>query len=82
VGGLDKWGIDGKLLVRRHEDRFEVVGNREGLKGLAEVCLRLADLPENDEEAQKLGSHYHYADYMNNAEEGSIPLIILDKPDL
>jgi hypothetical protein len=71
-----------KLLVRPSEDGFEIVGNREGLKGLAEICLRLADLPENNEEAQRLGNHYHYADYMNNSEEGSIPLMMLYKPNL
>jgi len=71
-----------KLKIRPYEGGFEVVGNREGLRGLAEICLRLAELPNNDEEAKKLGNHYHYADYMNNLEEGSIPLTILYKPDL
>ena len=71
-----------KLHIRPYEDGFEIVGNREGLKGLAEVCLRLAELPDDNEEAKKLGNHYHYADYMNNLEEGSIPLTILYKGDL
>jgi hypothetical protein len=71
-----------KLHIRANEDGFEIVGNREGLKGLAEVCLRLAELPDNDEEAKKLGNHYHFADYMNNLEEGSVPLTILYKVDL
>jgi hypothetical protein len=71
-----------KLMIRPYEDGFEIIGNREGLRGLAEICQRLADLPNNDEEARKLGNHYHYADYMNNVEEGSTSLTILYKPDL
>ena len=71
-----------KLMARPHEDGFEIIGNREGLRGLAEICMQLAGLPENDDEAQKLGNHYHFADYMNNLEEGSIPFLILYKPNL
>ena len=71
-----------KLKVHTSRDGIEIVANREGLRGLAEICLRLADLPEDDEAAQRLGNHYHYADYMDNAEEGSIPLVILYKPNL
>jgi hypothetical protein len=43
-----------KILVRRTSEGFEIVGNRRGLRGLAEVCAALADLPEDDEEAQSL----------------------------
>jgi len=50
--------------------------------GLAEICLRLAMLPENDEEAAKLGGHYHYAEWMNNAEPGSEPITIIYQPSL
>lgn len=71
-----------KLKVIPYQDGFEIIGNREGLKGLAAICQQLADLPENVREAQRLGNHYHYADYMNNLEEGSIPIVILYKPDL
>ena len=71
-----------KLKVIISSDGVEIVGNREGLQGLAEVCLKLAELPEDLEESRRLGNHYHYADYMNNAEEGSTPLVILFKPDL
>jgi len=39
-------------------------------------------LPEDDDEAKRLGNHYHFADYMNNLEQGSTPVIILYKPDL
>ena len=57
-------------------DRFR------GLKQLAEVCLALAELPEDNEEAKRLGNHYHFADYMNNLEDGSTEFIILYKPNL
>jgi hypothetical protein len=58
------------------------VKHPEGLRELARVCLALADLPEDDEEARRLGNHYHFAEYMNNSEEGSTPFIILYKPTL
>jgi hypothetical protein len=45
-----------KLLIRAFEDGFEIVGNRAGLKGLAQVCLQLADLPDSDEDARRLVS--------------------------
>jgi hypothetical protein len=71
-----------KLKIATSSEGIEITGNREGLRGLAEICLKLAGLPEDLEESQRLGNHYHYADYMNNAEEGSTPLVILYKPDL
>ena len=71
-----------KLKVVHVEGVLEIVANREGLQGLAEICLQLAALPEDDEEARRLGNHYHYADVMNNAEEGSLELIVRYKPDL
>jgi hypothetical protein len=45
-----------KLLARPNEDGFEIVGNRDGLRRLAEVCLDLADLPKDTAEAQKMGA--------------------------
>ena len=71
-----------KLMVRPYEDGFEIVGNREGLRGLAEVCLQLAALPEKNEEARTLGNHFHFSDSMNTLEEGSIPFVILYQPEL
>ena len=70
------------LKAYPYQDGFEIAGNREGLRELARVCLALADLPENDAEARRLGNHYHFADYLDTAEEGSTPFIILYKPDL
>ena len=71
-----------KLKAYPYEDGFEIAENREGLKQLAEVCLALAELPEDNEEAKRLGNHYHFADYMNNLEDGSTEFTILYKPDL
>jgi len=52
-----------RLIARPYEDGFEIVGNRDGLRRLAEVCLSLAQLPEDDAEARKMGNHFHFADY-------------------
>ena len=71
-----------KLKIVTTDDGCEIVANREGLIGLAEVCRALAMLPENDQEARQLGNHYHYAPWINNAEEDSVALTILYKPDL
>ena len=71
-----------KLKVEHVDGALEIIANREGLEGLAEICLQLAALPEDDTEAGKLGNHYHYADYMSNAEEGSLELVIRYKPDM
>jgi hypothetical protein len=67
-------------VVRLDDGGVEIVANRHGLKELAEVCRSLSEL--SDEEAKTAANHYHFADFMNNAEEGSLELIILYKPDL
>ena len=67
-------------VVRLESGEIEIIGNRTGLKDLADVCKRLSEL--SGEEAKTGANHYHIADYMNNAEEGSLELIILCKPDL
>jgi hypothetical protein len=64
------------------EDGFGIIANREGLLGLANICQQLAALPENPEESRRLGNHYHYAPWMNNAEDGSIAFTILYQPEL
>jgi hypothetical protein len=75
-----------KLFARLEKDGsfdlFTIVGNRDGLLGLAEICTRLADLPEDDEAARKLGNHYHFSEVMNNLEPGSVSFKIRYKPDL
>ena len=70
-----------KLKVTRLESgEIEIVGNRAGLKDLADVCQALSEL--SDEEAKTPANHHHAADYMNTAEEGSLELIILFDPNL
>lgn len=67
-------------VIRLESGELEIIGNRAGLKDLGDVCQRLSEL--SDEEAKTGANHYHIADYMNNAEEGSLEMIILCKPDL
>ena len=70
-----------KLKIDKLESgEIEVTGNRAALKDLADVCRGLSEL--SDEEAGTAANHYHIADYLNNAEEGSLELIILCNPDL
>lgn len=67
-------------VIRLESGELEIEGNRAGLKDLAEVCQGLSEL--TDEQAKTPANHYHIADYMNNAEEGSLELIILYRPDM
>jgi hypothetical protein len=67
-------------VIRLESGEIEIVANRAGLKDLAEVCAKLGEL--SDEELKTAANHYHIADYMSNAEEGSLELIILCRPDL
>jgi hypothetical protein len=62
-------------VVRLAGGELEIQGNRAGLRDLGEVCIGLSEL--SDDEAKTPANHYHIADYMNNAEEGSLELIIL-----
>ena len=67
-------------VIKLESGEIEIIGNRAGLKDLADVCRGLSEL--SDEEAGTAANHYHLADYMNNAEEGSLELIIRCSPDL
>jgi hypothetical protein len=67
-------------VIRLESGEIEIVANRAGLKDLAEICARLGAL--SDEELKTAANHYHIADYMSNAEAGSLELIILCQPDL
>ena len=69
-----------KLKITLNEGEVEIIGNRAGLKDLAETCAALSEL--SDEAAKTAANHYHYADYMNTAEDGSVPLTVLLKVDL
>ena len=67
-------------VVRLESGEIEIIGNRTSLKDLADVCLSLSEL--SDEQAKTAANHYHIADFMSNAEEGSLQLIILYDPHL
>lgn len=70
-----------KLMVSRTDKgEIEIVGNRAGLEGLAEMCSGLASL--DDEGARTAANHYNLDEWMNNAEPGSLPLKIRLDPDL
>jgi hypothetical protein len=67
-------------VVRLETGEIELIGNRAGLKDLAEVCQGLSEL--SNDAAETAANHYHIADYMNNAEDGSLQLIIRFDPNL
>jgi hypothetical protein len=67
-------------VVRLDSGHIEIQANRGGLRGLAEACLGLSEL--TDAQATTPANHYHIADYMSNAEEGSLELTILYRPDM
>jgi hypothetical protein len=67
-------------VVRLESGEIEIIGNRSGLKDLAEVCQGLSNL--SDEDVKTPANHYHIADYMNNAESGSLELLIRYDPNL
>jgi hypothetical protein len=71
-----------KLKVSISSEGVQVVGNRRGLLGLAQICTQLANLPETRAESRKLGNHYHYEQFTNNAEPGSVNMEILYDPEL
>jgi len=75
---------DARLKAYGYENGFEIAGNREGLRELARVCLALSDLPEDPEESKRLGNHYHFDEFLSQGlvQEGSIPFVILYKPNL
>jgi hypothetical protein len=73
-------GENPKLKVIINNGEVEIIGNRAGLKDLADTCVGLAEL--SDEAARTAANHYHFADYMNTAEAGSMPLTLLLKVDL
>jgi len=61
-------------VVRLATGEIEIIGNRAGLRDLAGACQALSNLTDGD--ARTPANHYHIADYMNNAEEGSLELLI------
>ena len=69
-----------KLKVSIENGEVHVHGNRAGLRDLAEGCAALSALSEED--SRTTANHVLYADYMNSAEDGSVPLMICLQTDL
>jgi hypothetical protein len=63
-----------KLKVLLQDGEVHIHGNRVGLRDLAKVCAALSAL--SDEDARTGANHFIYADYMNSADEGSIPMMV------
>jgi hypothetical protein len=63
-----------RLKVTLHEGEVHIHGNRAGLRDLANTCAALVAL--SDEEAKTAANHVVYADYMNSADDESIPLMV------
>ena len=62
-----------KVLIEKGE--VHIHGNRVGLRDLvANVCAALSGL--SDEDAETGANHVIYADYMNSADDGSIPMMV------
>ena len=69
-----------KYEIHKYKDGFEITADREALIWFSEICLELSKL--SDADAKTAANHYHLDEYLGNAEPGSIPLVILYKPDL
>jgi hypothetical protein len=70
-----------KLRITVDDGVVNVVGNREGLRSLADVCTQLADLPETREESRKLYNHRHFTEFLNGADAGSVEMIVRYDPE-
>ena len=63
-----------RLKVILENDEVHIHGSRAALKDLADTCAALSAL--SDEEAKTAANHVIYADYMNSADDGSIPMMV------
>ena len=66
--------MDPKVTVYREGEEIVFEANRDGMKWISDMCLKLAGL--SDEEAETPANHYHISEAMNNAEKGSIPAVL------
>jgi hypothetical protein len=62
------------LKVTLQNGEVHVHGDRAALMDLARVCAALSAL--SDADARTAANHVICADYMNSADEGSVPLMI------
>src|SRR5262245_13414138 len=68
-----------KVKITLSEGEILIAGNREGLKDLADICYSLSQL--SDEQASTPANHWHIDEFLNTAEAGSVPAVILLKRD-
>jgi len=64
-----------KIKISSENGEIVIEGNRDGLRHLSEICQRLSNLSEA--ETNTPANHYHLSSEMNNAEEGSLPAVII-----
>lgn len=67
------------IKVSYQNGEVTIAASREGLQTIAKICANLAEL--TDAQAETPAGHYHIADYMSNAEAGSVPMVIARKTD-
>jgi hypothetical protein len=63
-----------KLKIEVRDGEIQIYGNRSGLKFLADICMKLSNLPDKD--ASTGANHWHLEPAMNTAEAGSVPTIV------
>lgn len=73
---------EAKIKASSWGEGIEIQGNRAGLRQLAQICLDLADLPEDEQQSRQLGNHYHFEAEMFTAERGSVPFLVVYSPEL
>jgi hypothetical protein len=69
-----------KIKMSYENGEIVIEGNRDGLRHLSEICQRLSNL--SDAEANTPVNHYHISEDMNNAEQGSLPAVIIYNNEL
>jgi len=71
--------MEGKLNVAFVNGEVLIEGDREGLRYLSMVCVRLTHL--SDEEARTPSNHFHLSENVGNVQRGSLPTVIVHKED-
>jgi hypothetical protein len=74
IGGAQMAEEAFRLKVILDKGEVHIHGNRAGLRDLAGTGEALSAL--SDADAQTAANHVIYADYMNSADDGSIPMMV------
>jgi hypothetical protein len=69
-----------KIRTTFNQNEIEIAADKEGLKYLSDICLKLSNLSES--EAMTPANHYHLLEGFRNLEKGSISTVILYDIDL